>query len=482
MALNRQLRFVSTLAVSVAMMAPSLAISLNPQVMSEDVGAAIPMAFLVAAVVVPMLAWCFVVLSRRNVGTSGSVLHYVGSALGDRAGRFAGMLAAITYTVAVAVGASGAAVLASVFFARKGQLGSPWILLVISLGTILVAFIVSVGSPPFLTRLMLILETTTVALILVATVSMLVTLLQAGGPEGQRPTTDVFDISVVPLSAVALAVVLAFTSFAGFESAASAGGESVNAGRNIPRAIMMTALTAGVFFFFVSVVVTWAWGTTPNQIASLGSSDSFVGGAADSYIGLWMGDLITLGAVASAMGTAMAGTYAASRMWYSMSVDGVIPSCLARLDSQSVPRLAVIVVVVAAATVVATWSIADDMGNAFAAISTWGGLMFLIVYAFVPVAAAKVLWGPRWRDRLHAIILPVIAFGVVLFTLFKSAVPLPTGPLGPIPYLLLAAVLLATIAAIRRPAHYPTGHSDNIVAAPASTDPDVRSLTDGQSG
>ena len=86
MALNRQLKFTSTLAVSVAMMAPSLAISLNPQVMVGDVGAAIPVAFLVAAITVPLLGWCFATLARRDGGQAGSVYRYVGSTLGERLG------------------------------------------------------------------------------------------------------------------------------------------------------------------------------------------------------------------------------------------------------------------------------------------------------------------------------------------------------------------------------------------------------------
>ncbi len=104
MALNRQLKFTSTLAVSVAMMAPSLAISLNPQVMVGDVGAAIPMAFLVAAITVPLLGWCFAILARRDGGQAGSVYRYIGSTLGERLGSFTGVLLAMTYTIAVGIG------------------------------------------------------------------------------------------------------------------------------------------------------------------------------------------------------------------------------------------------------------------------------------------------------------------------------------------------------------------------------------------
>ena len=96
-----------------------------------------------------------------------------------------------------------------------------------------------------------------------------------------------------------------------------------------------------MFFFVVSLIMVWAYGTSPAQLLTLANSDSVVGDAADQYIGVWMGDLITFGGMASAFGTAMAGTYAASRMFFGMADDGLLPRRLASLDSKQVPRVAV---------------------------------------------------------------------------------------------------------------------------------------------
>ena len=434
MALNRQLKFTSTLAVSVAMMAPSLAISLNPQVMVGDVGAAIPMAFLVAAITVPLLGWCFAVLARRDSGKGGSAYRYIGSTLGPRLGSFAGILLACTYTIAVAIGGTAVAVLALVFIDRKDWSAPTWLMALIAVAAIAGAAFFALGHPPFLTRIMLTLELVTVTLIVVASTYMLYILVTTGGPQGQRPTSDALSLSGVSLTALALAAVIGFLSFAGFEGAAASGAESLDPKRSIPRAIL-------------------ANGTSPTELLNLANSDSVVGEAADAYIGTWMGDLITLGGMASAFGTAMAGTYAASRMFYSISEDGVLPAKLAALDAKQVPRFAVLVVAGTAVITVLVWTLTQGIVDAFGAISTWAGLMFLIVYVLIPLAAGRALWGDSIVDKAKAIIVPAIVFAVVGFVLFKSAWPLPTGYLAVVPLLvLLVALASAAIALTRRPA------------------------------
>ena len=456
MALNRQLKFTSTLAVSVAMMAPSLAISLNPQVMVGDVGAAIPVAFLVAAITVPLLGWCFAILARRDNGQAGSVYRYVGSTLGARLGSFTGVLLACTYTIAVAIGGTGVSVLASVFLDRKNASLPTWFMASLAAIAIIAAGLIALGHPPFLTRIMLALELITVSLIVLASLYMLFVLVTKGGPQGQQPTSAALSLSGVTITALALASVIGFLSFAGFEGAAASGGESLNPQRSIPRAILGTALFAGVFFFVVSLIMVWAYGTSPAQLLTLANSDSVVGDAADQYIGVWMGDLITFGGMASAFGTAMAGTYAASRMFFGMADDGLLPRRLASLDSKQVPRVAVFFVSGVALVVALAWTFGTNINDAFGAISTWAGLMFLLVYLFVPLAAGRALWGPTVTDKARAVIVPFVVFSVVGFVLFKSAWPLPTGYLAVVPWLALGIAGLSVLVAVtRRPAPRP---------------------------
>lgn len=452
MALNRQLKFSSILAVSVAMMAPSLAISLNPQVMVGEVGAALPMAFLVAAITVPLLGWCFAVLARRDSGEGGSAYRYIGSTLGSRLGSFAGIMLACTYAVAIAIGATGVGVLAMSLFDKAEWISSTPIMALIAIVVVLLAGFFALGHPPTLTRIMLILELVTVSLITLASLYMLFVLVTTGGPQGQRPTTDALSLSGVTITALALASVIGFLSFAGFEGAAASAAESVDPRRSIPRAILATALFAGVFFFVISLITVWAYGTSPAQLMNLANSDSAVGGAAQMYIGEWMGRLITLGGMVSCFGASMAGTYAASRMFFSISSDGVLPRRLSDVDQRQIPRNAVLFTSGVGMFVAFAWTMTTGVVDAFGAISTWAGLMFLIVYVMIPVAAARALWGPTFVAKVKATVVPAVVFLVVGFVLYKSAWPLPTGYLRWVPILVLVvAVIAAVIAIARRP-------------------------------
>ena len=94
--LRRTLNVWSAVGVSVALMAPSMAININPQGTATAVGRAVPLAFLLATVGVLLIAHTFVRLSQR-FSHAGSVYAFVGVTLGPRTGSVAGWLNAGTY-------------------------------------------------------------------------------------------------------------------------------------------------------------------------------------------------------------------------------------------------------------------------------------------------------------------------------------------------------------------------------------------------
>ena len=71
----------SAVGVSVALMAPSMAININPQGTAAVVGRAVPLTFLLASVAVLLIAHTFVRLSQR-FNHAGSVYAFVGLTLG----------------------------------------------------------------------------------------------------------------------------------------------------------------------------------------------------------------------------------------------------------------------------------------------------------------------------------------------------------------------------------------------------------------
>src|SRR5919205_4481212 len=94
--LRRQLGALQTVSVSVGVMAPTLAVSITGVQAAKLVGRAAPLAYVLAALGVGLVAYGFVRLSGV-VAHAGSVYGFVGRALGPRAGFVAGWAMLGTY-------------------------------------------------------------------------------------------------------------------------------------------------------------------------------------------------------------------------------------------------------------------------------------------------------------------------------------------------------------------------------------------------
>ena len=79
--LRRELSVWQAVGISVALMAPSMAANINPQGTAGLVGRATPLAFLLAAVAVLLIAYVFVRLCQYY-RHAGSVYVFAGATLG----------------------------------------------------------------------------------------------------------------------------------------------------------------------------------------------------------------------------------------------------------------------------------------------------------------------------------------------------------------------------------------------------------------
>jgi amino acid transporter len=87
--LRRSLSVWQAVGLSVALMAPSMAANINPQQTASAAGRAVPLAFLLSAVGVLLVAYGFVRLCQYYEH-AGSVYAFVGATLGPRAASFPG--------------------------------------------------------------------------------------------------------------------------------------------------------------------------------------------------------------------------------------------------------------------------------------------------------------------------------------------------------------------------------------------------------
>ena len=100
--MKRNLGVLGAIAISLAVMGPSMSVSLNPQAIAEQVGTAVPTAFVIAIIPLALIAGSFVLLSRRR-GTAGSVFGMVGAEIGPRSGTAAGIWLVAAYVAAAGI-------------------------------------------------------------------------------------------------------------------------------------------------------------------------------------------------------------------------------------------------------------------------------------------------------------------------------------------------------------------------------------------
>ena len=135
-----------------------------------------------------------------------------------------------------------------------------------------------------------------------------------------------------------------FLSFAGFEAAATLGEETAHPRRDIPRAILGTAIFGGIYFTVVTAIEMMGFGADAKGVKAFASSGSLLGDLGSSYIGDWVGDLISLGAAISAFGCCLACVVGASRLLFAMNRDLVGERGMSVVTRQGTPaRTATIV-------------------------------------------------------------------------------------------------------------------------------------------
>jgi amino acid transporter len=432
--LRRSLSVWQAIGLSIALMAPSMAANINPQASAATAGRAVPLTFLIAAVGVLLVSYTFVRLCQYY-HHSGSVYAFVGATLGPRAGVVAGWGLLGTYTFYAVVTSTAAGIFGTAFLNTVGALphppsGAPFLLAGVALALTLAVAIFPARRG---TNVLLTVEGATVALILIVTVIVLVRLLTGNAPGGHHFTLSVFAPTPgTSFSPLFLGVVFGFLSFAGFEAASTLGEETTHPTRDIPRAILGTAVFGGIYFVVVTAVEMMGFGTNKAGVAAFSSSPSLLGDLGSSYVAAWLGDVITLGTTISAFGCCLASTVGASRLMYALSRDAGGDRGLGRTARNGSPAPATLVIVAFAVAIYVIYLAAfgANAEDSFAWSGTIGTLILLVVYVLATIGCIILVFVrrklpvPMWQ-----IIVPLAALVVLGYTLYRNVIPYP--PSGP---------------------------------------------------
>ncbi len=213
------------------------------------------------------------------------------------------------------------------------------------------------------------------------------------------------------LSGVAVASLLAFLAFGGFDMVAAAGEEIASPERNLPRAILLTLFIVLGLYLLITFV---ALGVLPwNQ---LGDSSAPLAAAATQFLGPTGRQLTVAAAILTTAATGNAVLVVTSRVTFAMARDELLPGLLARVHAGTgVPWAAVLLNGILLALVALTGSVALA-----AAI---GGFLYVLHFVF-PLVALVILRrrggpAPAFSTPIPRVVLP-IAFGGCLLLLVTS--------------------------------------------------------------
>lgn len=375
---RRQLSGWEVLAQSVATTAPAASMVLLPLTMlTHQALASGLIAIVVATVFVTMIAWCTTQFTRRMVA-SGGFYAFVAKGLGARAALAAGIAMAVKYLVSGALSLYSGGLAVITIAALCGiEIRGPATLAVylVIAAAILVALLRGVR---FAALAILVIE--------VCSLVFIVGLMMVSG-------VDSTPLQPLPEggSGMWLPVVLAaLFALAGFESATFIGPEARRPMVTVTRTVLATPIICGTLFVFAG----WA--------AWSGQADTLVGAylhGTSTGVNPVVVALLHIGMCCSWLASSMASSNAASRLLYSMGVEGVLPRAFgvvhSGLRTPCVALVAAVSVLALVASALAAVGARPDWINVT--------LRVALLIAYVLVAASAVAFLARIRESTPAI-------------------------------------------------------------------------------
>ena len=373
--------------------------------------------WVVAAVVMLLVALSIAVLARR-FATTGGLYGLASKALGPLAGLMTGWLMVLLAGVALSAGVLSFGAYFSQFLTLLhigyGRPTLLWTSLLLLVGA---WWLSRVGARPA-AWVMFVAEIVTTLAMLAVFVAVLVT--------SRHSIFDARQLHLhgVSVSVIITAVVLGVGAFGGFESASVYGREAKNPTRAIPLSMVLSVAVAGVIWMFSSYVLFLGFQYSK---VSLAKSAAPMGTLAQvAGIG-WYGYVIDLALAFTLGASIIAGMSWVARMMMTMSKEGVAPKRWQAVHPRyRTPAFALGLVTLVWAVLVVLMAITSStplatFGDAAGDLS---GFPLLLVYAIISLAAVAYLWRSG-RRRSVFVAVGLIAAAAMGYVFYRSVVPWP---------------------------------------------------------
>jgi amino acid transporter len=369
---------------------------------------------LIAAIAMEFVAYAFIVFTR-SFNSSGSVYGFIGAVTGPIFGFVAAFTLMMVYiNFAGGVFASIADEAQPAFASIGVQL--PW--QVYAIAAFLLVTWIALRDIRFSSSVILLLEGISMALIVVISIII----MAKGGYHGHAWRSTPFLPGGVSLSALGLGIVYSFSSFSGFEAAATLGEESDRPRTMIPLAVGISLGVVDIFEIGVAFVVTNAF---PSVSALVASPIPLVS-ITQQMISPWLGIVVNFAAVISSFGAALACVNGGARILYALSRDGLGPKSLQKVSVKTgAPKNAIIAVSIVSFAFLAGF-LTTSASQAVALILTYGADLILVAYLFVMIAALLYAW--KNRLSVFSTVIFIVGLLFLLYVIKDTFIPFPQAP------------------------------------------------------
>lgn len=410
-------------------------------------GPGMPGAYLVAGLVLIPFALGFVKMSPHVKG-GGAFYAYIRRGLGGRAGGAAAYVALLVYLVMVVGSVAGMGFFCNIFLAETLGIDISWKLIAVL--CLLITGLVGYREISLGARMLAVMLSLEVLVLLI----LAVTVLHPGS--GAAVSFASFAPSTVLAGNFGVALMFAFVSFLGFESAAIYSEEAKEGPRTVSRALIAAVLFISIFYAIAMWAVVSAFGPDKVSDAAGENPGTLVYRAFALYT---PGFLVTVAEalmVTSALAATIALHNAAARYIFALANEGMLPERLGRLhDRMQSPHVASLAVSAITGVLVLAFIIgnADPLMTVLSATFGLASLGIAIlqcatsaaVMAFIARQGRAGGMGPL--DSLIALVATVSLAAFAVLILMNYAVL--TGSLGALDYapwlIPLAALLGAAI-------------------------------------
>jgi len=367
-------------------------------------GAGLPVAFLVAAIVLICFSCGYAAMSRRVINT-GAFYTYISRSLGKEVGVGAAYLALFSYT-AMSCGLSGA----FGYFMRElvksaAGVSIPWF--VFSTVGIAIVSLLGYRSVDLSAKILGFLMIAEFAVLIIFEA---IVIMKKGLDAFPLESFTFHQATSGPFGIAAL---IAFTSFIGFESAALYGEETKNPEQSIPRATFIAVISVGVFYVVTTWIIIGATGVTHLHDQAHRDGGVFVLNLLNQYGGTILFDVGAVLLCTSVLAGYSALHNAASRYLFALGRENIAPHIFGNYHKVFFsPHIASLAITATASVVTLFFQLGGaDPYKVFAASLIAVGTLGIVALQALASLSVIVFFRKR-RDRRiwEGVIAPLVGF------------------------------------------------------------------------